>query len=672
MDVSYAREERRFNLCDEPWIPVFKHDGTQAELSLSELFVRWETIDRLACELPTVDIAVQRVLQAIVARAINTHGHDITTEQWHQGPQFIVPAIHAYLDEHHDEFWLFDPVRPFFQTPIASTRNDDIRATPKLWDEHRVTRLLPEFENTPYRRRTLSSRLDSEIDSLTFAEAARWLIAAQSFDKVARSALHHESPAGLREHLKPTHLTRGTIVAATGTSLAETLWLNMPDTLDLPRFRNDSPANVPAWEKIQHGGPDSLIDFTDKELSARIYAEDAGTRRVGGPIDLWTWQSRRISLITDGDVVVACTKTQGDIASVADVFAHETMVGWLSLGDESDRFGWVISRLPHGAKAWSGSTALLARPQKNSHKPPAGALWASRHGGALFSGCETVWADRKSRYADIVEHRLMIPPELNAMGTTALNAVDGFVTDAVNLIETHAKAAMSLGFDEDSLSTRMYGAVEPLWYDFLTDIASGHSAGATGRGRRSRKNLYEPSRDTWLNRISKVITPLSENTLNRAARAHGLPRSGQPTLGEVESVLRHRVHDITGHAPHNASATTGRAYHHVNWRGFGHSIPPHIPDKPFSEALNHLGDIRGIAVFRRAQHVAAARGDETRYSHLRGLLKMMTDAGIGFDHQSLDDDLGRIAAGGGTEVLRDWGAVVFRSPELPVVTLENG
>ena len=59
-------ERAAFNLLDEPWIKVRTLAREVQELSLMEVFDKAHTLRGLAGEIPTQDVAVIRVLEAVL------------------------------------------------------------------------------------------------------------------------------------------------------------------------------------------------------------------------------------------------------------------------------------------------------------------------------------------------------------------------------------------------------------------------------------------------------------------------------------------------------------------------------------------------------------------------------------------------------------------------------
>ena len=58
--------EIEFNLLDEPWIKVMTEDCTAQEISLTQALWEGHHYRRLAGELPTQDVAILRLLLAVL------------------------------------------------------------------------------------------------------------------------------------------------------------------------------------------------------------------------------------------------------------------------------------------------------------------------------------------------------------------------------------------------------------------------------------------------------------------------------------------------------------------------------------------------------------------------------------------------------------------------------
>ena len=74
-----------FNLLTEPWIPVIYADGSVAEVGIEDVFADAHDIQALACDLPTVNVAIFRTLLAILRRSIDedmAEDSDYWAELW--------------------------------------------------------------------------------------------------------------------------------------------------------------------------------------------------------------------------------------------------------------------------------------------------------------------------------------------------------------------------------------------------------------------------------------------------------------------------------------------------------------------------------------------------------------------------------------------------------------
>lgn len=103
--------ENRFNLIDEPWIPIVD----VGRVSLRDIFSRSDY--RGLGGNPVQKIAVMKLLLAI-AQAASTPTDD---EAWSTlGAEGMAASCLAYLDKWHDRFWLYGE-RPFLQIPTIRT-----------------------------------------------------------------------------------------------------------------------------------------------------------------------------------------------------------------------------------------------------------------------------------------------------------------------------------------------------------------------------------------------------------------------------------------------------------------------------------------------------------------------------------------------------------------------
>ena len=120
-----------FNLINENWIKVRKN-GSVTEISLAEALIHADEYGGLCGELPTQDIAILRLLIAIIHTIISRkddNNQDIEEKLLNDTPacierwkkiwdtgKFNDILIHEYLELWKNRFWLIDEKRPFFQS----------------------------------------------------------------------------------------------------------------------------------------------------------------------------------------------------------------------------------------------------------------------------------------------------------------------------------------------------------------------------------------------------------------------------------------------------------------------------------------------------------------------------------------------------------------------------
>ena len=168
-------EDVHFNLVDEPWIRVRDMRGISRELSLWDLFACAGELKCLANDLPTQDIAILRLLLAILQRSLSPSldEDDDPAEVWArlwEAHTLPVEEIHSYLEKWRHRFDLFDPDYPFMQVAGMRTSKDDFSA---------VTKIIADIpDNEP-----LFSLVSGKgCESLSFAEATRWLVHVHAYD----------------------------------------------------------------------------------------------------------------------------------------------------------------------------------------------------------------------------------------------------------------------------------------------------------------------------------------------------------------------------------------------------------------------------------------------------------------------------------------------------------
>lgn len=300
--------EKKFNLLDEKWIQVITLEGKTETVSFREIFFRAQEIRRLACEMPTVDIAILRVLLAVVVTVFyrydaegemdeltkdNAEPEDVL-ERWqayYDNACFNEKVFGDYLEEYRERFWLVHPAMPFYQVPEM-----------KYGTEYGVLCLVGNVKesNNKATRHHFSMSEPTEID---FAAASRWLIFLNGY---AINIKKDSKAPGTEEPVGTGRLGRMGLIYVEGDNLFDTLMLNM---MPLRDGVNIWGRPKPAWESELRTDQAHKIPQPDNLP------------------ELYTIQSRRICLTERDNAIVGFHAIGGDYCSLEDAF-QEQMTLW--------------------------------------------------------------------------------------------------------------------------------------------------------------------------------------------------------------------------------------------------------------------------------------------------------------------------------------------------------
>lgn len=297
-------QDASFNLVDEPWVRIRDEEGEVREVSLLELFEQAPHIVCLANDLPTQDFAILRILLAILQRSVSPSldedddPAEIWGELWNERA-FPIEDIRSYFEDWHQRFDLFDENEPFMQVADLRTAKNEVSEIRKI------------IADVPDGDMLFSLRVGDGVSSLSYSEAARWLVHAQAFDTSGIKSGTVGDPRVRKGKSYPI----GTGWAGSlggiffeGSSLFETILLNfiVRDIEEDELFPAD---DLPCWERSgrKAGSDDRLPD---------------------GRLELYTWQSRRIRLVPKDGRVVGVVLTNGDKLEPRNLHHVEPMTAW--------------------------------------------------------------------------------------------------------------------------------------------------------------------------------------------------------------------------------------------------------------------------------------------------------------------------------------------------------
>ncbi len=543
--------EPAFNLLEEPWIEVQSCDGSTRTLSIVEVFRQSPDLTRVVGDLPTQGFAILRLLLAILRRAVDGPPDESAWEDLEVGLPPMA-RIEAYCERYRDRFYLFHPTTPFFQVADLHTQKDEFSELNKL------------IADVPAGRPYFSMRVGPGLESLTAAEAARWVVHAQAFDAsgIKSGAVGDERVSGGKGYPIGTGWA-GALggVYVEGESLWRTLLLNtIPLTESI--VAADS-RDRPAWE-AEPDGP----------------AQADMTGRPFGPLDLFTWQSRRIRLVGGPEQVTEVLIANGDKLAPPYLWEREPMTGWRRSLPQQKKLKLELVYMPKEHQPerafWRGLESSLpaAAPRSRAvggadYVAPAVFDWAARmlstrSGGALVNlrAVGMVYGTQSAVVVDVIDDGLLVSPVLlqaegSALPTLAVDAVkaaEAAVLALRNLASNLVKAGggsdarLSDGARERA-SERAYAALDAPFRDWIAGlgqdsdvegsridwhrtvytimrmigmdlIATAGDAAWVGRevsmGRDTKRLLTAPLADLWFQAALIKALPVPANTTTDA------------------------------------------------------------------------------------------------------------------------------------------------------------
>jgi CRISPR system Cascade subunit CasA len=325
-----------FNLLDEKWLLVLEPNGEKEELSLLELFQSAHEYAGLAGELPTQDVAILRLLLAIMhaalvpRKAVSESPEDDMLDLWEEiwkSGKLPYEKISEYLEKWRDRFWLFDEERPFYQVKVIGAAT-----------EYEASKLNGELSESSNKLRLFPARAGAEKNVLTYPEAVRWLIYVNAFDDTSAKPKGKNLPspgAGWCGKLG--------LFIAEGDNLFETLMLNWILLKDGKELWD---AGKPVWE-------------LDKVRSA----ERVELTIPKNQADLLTLQSRRLLLKSKNRRVIGYSLLGGDFFDKINAF-DEQMTLWTLTTDSKKKNAQKIEYTPRrhdpARQVWRDFSTLAA------------------------------------------------------------------------------------------------------------------------------------------------------------------------------------------------------------------------------------------------------------------------------------------------------------------------
>lgn len=338
---------RSFNLIDEPWIRVINTEFETVEVSLRTVFERAHLYRSLAGEMEAQNVAVLRMLLALLYSVfirydIEGNENEITeddtaVDRWRElwnMKKFPTEAINCYFADFYDRFWLIDDKRPFYQIQEAEVGTYNSAA--------KLNGVIAESNN---KVRMFSERAGIEKDTLTYAEAARWLLYINAFDDTAAKPKGKNLPSPGAGWLGKLGL-----ILARGDNLYKTLLLNLVFLKDGTKL----------WDPVE------LKDGKCAcwELESPRKQERTEIRIPANLPGLYTLQSRRIKLKEDNGSISGYYLLGGDFFSRENAF-NEQMTMW-RMKQEKDITFFTPRRHDPSRQIWREFSTITEATKENN------------------------------------------------------------------------------------------------------------------------------------------------------------------------------------------------------------------------------------------------------------------------------------------------------------------
>jgi CRISPR system Cascade subunit CasA len=328
------------------------------EVSLTQALLQAHTFAALAGETATQDVAVFRLLLAVLHTVfsrvdeagnpghVNRRGDAFRRWQALWNLRQLPPKpIEDYLTQWRDHFWLFDPERPFFQTEEAKRRK------PKPYD---VAKMNGELVESGNKRRLFPSRTGEGKKTLSYGEAARWLLYLNGWDDVALKPSDIAKKNKDRSPASVGWLGKLGYVEAVGSSLFETLLLNLTLLRD----------GVELWDPM-----DCKPCWEEEACEAELNQIPVPNH----PAALLTMQYRRGKLEAENGVVCRYYVYSGDQISPTNAFAEQNTLWRKVKGKGGEPDVWIPRTHDPARQLWRDFSAIAS--QSDSSRIPGVVQW---------------------------------------------------------------------------------------------------------------------------------------------------------------------------------------------------------------------------------------------------------------------------------------------------------
>ena len=350
-----------FNLCYEPWIPVLYTSGKVQTVSLKQLFEDGGTIRKIHANDATTDVAILGMVTVVLFRAILADSAEY--RELHNSPKSWIQSVRSgdperlkfifdYLEKYKNRFDLFDTERPFMQVADLHTSKGEVKP---------VSRLVLDSESEYF-----SMRAEQTLTSLSYAEAARYLVTVQAYDYSGIKSGAVGDPRAKGGKGYPLGVgwygTTGKIIVH-GENLIETLLycIDYEQLLNVERVKGKKRPlalkDKPVWEREL---PDTAAPRAYTGGDPTKYKDEPTP--ATGMCEILTWQSRRVRLFPENGRVTGVLVSNGDKWFDRNTYT-DPLTAYRYSKNQSTQTRPVWMPKVHSAERtlWRGVDALLTR-----------------------------------------------------------------------------------------------------------------------------------------------------------------------------------------------------------------------------------------------------------------------------------------------------------------------
>ena len=521
-------QEMEFNLLEEPWIRVRKPDCTVEEVSLTDALLRSHEYADLAGELPTQDVAVLRLLLAVLQTVfyrVDLEGRDAplqeeddALERWGllwERRRLPEKPIREYLDAWRDRFWLFHPERPFYQVNEA-----------QIGTEYGAKKLNGEISESENKYRLFQSYAGRKKNSLTYRQAARWLLYLNGFDDTSSKPKGKNLPS-----VGAGWLGKLGLLLAQGKTLAETLLLNLTLLKD-GRELWDPPH--PYWESDQPRTGERTEIPQPKDQAA-----------------LLTLQSRRLILHREEGAVKGYRLLGGDFFQKENAFC-EQMTLWRK-SQEKKNAPIVFSPVRHDPSKQMWREFPLAFSAELSAHTPGIVGWVTALGELLgkgtlvkFESVGVVYGDKDFFVNDAFVDSLTFHRDLlDAMGVGSVSKIcreiencEQIARAVGNLAQEVAKAGGGNGEGLSEVAKeRFYFAIDQPFRRWLSGLdPEGDVEEAVSEWREQAKKIARQVGQALVEEAGPAALVGRRETVKEKVYFHAAPKAFNWFLRELRTI----------------------------------------------------------------------------------------------------------------------------------------